>query len=307
MITENKRVSKYILDINKKMVNDFYNQISQKKSGFLSHLTHDLVNSSNLSNKEINFLIEFSELKNIIKVYNQEYELNSDISKDKFLFDFCNFYFNSIYSDESIHSNIFQSSKLSLENDFIVIDLNSINIIYTPILTTLSRLGFINYEKNYAYVKNLVFAKKLLERPLKKLKKSLNQFEKEQYEKSERGKLAEIFVLNFEKKKLEKTKYNPIRISLDDVGAGYDILSFEINGDKKFIEVKSISKSRFFWSENEVNNSKIFKDNYFIYCVRFVDGKPKEISHIICNPYKEIFINKKYRKKSVEDYIIYIP
>jgi len=113
-------------------------------------------------------------------------------------------------------------------------------------------------------------------------------------------------VLDFEKKKLEKTKYNPVRISLDDVGAGYDILSFETNGDKKFIEVKSISKGRFFWSENEVINSQTLKENYFIYCVKFADGSPKEISHIISNPYKKIFIDKKYKKKIVKDYVVYL-
>ena len=306
MSTENIKISKYILDLNRKLVNNFYDHINQKNKGLISHLTHDLINSTNLSIKEINFLIEFSELNNIIEITKTSYELTLDISRDKFFHDLCNFYFNSVYSNEDIYLNIFQSSKISLENDFIIINLDSINIFYTPVLTTLSKLGFIKYDNNYAYVKNFVFAKKLLERPLKKLKKSLDEFEKEQFERSERGKLAELFVLNSEINKLKDTPYNPIRISLEDVGKGYDIISFKENGQKFYIEVKSISNKRFFWSENEINVSKTLKDKYFIYLVSFKNNKPFKIEKLIQNPYDEIFIKEIYQKKNIEDYIVFL-
>ncbi len=306
MSIENLDIERYILNLSKKSVTDFYNHINEKNSGHVSHMRHDLINSSNLSMKEINYLLEFSILNNIINISDDYYESKNILSIEKFFIELCSFYFNSVYSNEKIFLNIFQKSKISLEDDFILINLNSVNIRYTPILTTLSKLGFLKYKGNDAYVRNLALANKLLERPLRKIKKSLKDFEKEQYEKSERGKMAEIFVLNHEMEKLKNTIYKPTRISVEDVGAGYDILSFEINGDKKYIEVKSISQDRFFWSKNEVDNSKILKDNYFIYCVKFDDGKPTEILYKISNPYKEIFIDKKYRKKSIEDYIIYL-
>ena len=42
-----------------------------------------------------------------------------------------------------------------------------------------------------------------------------------------------------------KISYKPIRISIDDVGAGYDILSFERNGDKKYIELNQFTRQIF--------------------------------------------------------------
>ena len=50
------------------------------------------------------------------------------------------------------------------------------------------------------------------------------------------------------------------QISKEDSSAGYDILSYEIDGTPKFIEVKSTisenpSQMRFFISENEVSKA----------------------------------------------------
>lgn len=53
-------------------------------------------------------------------------------------------------------------------------------------------------------------------------------------------------------------------------GLGYDILSYDLNGDPKFIEVKTTKgnkNSTFFITRNELEKSKIKKDNYFLYRV----------------------------------------
>ena len=53
-------------------------------------------------------------------------------------------------------------------------------------------------------------------------------------------------------------------------GAGYDILSYHIDGRKKFIEVKTtkgISDTDFFLSPNEIEFSRLHADNYYLYRV----------------------------------------
>ena len=90
------------------------------------------------------------------------------------------------------------------------------------------------------------------------------------------GDLGEIWVLKQEKEFLEK---NGKRNLADKVlhsaknkgdGLGYDILSYHLNGEKKYIEVKTTKgkkNSTFFVSRNELERSKIEKDNYFLYRV----------------------------------------
>lgn len=98
---------------------------------------------------------------------------------------------------------------------------------------------------------------------------------KKQLEKQElQGEIAELFVLNFEKNRLgnlatfsERIK----RISVIDVSAGYDIVSFEgitsIDYDR-FIEVKSyIGNPHFYWSKNEIDVATLYDDKYYLYLV----------------------------------------
>ena len=90
------------------------------------------------------------------------------------------------------------------------------------------------------------------------------------------GNLGEIFVLNYEKEYLRKNgkpelakKVNHSSVNKGD-GLGYDILSYDLNGNEKYIEVKTTKgnkNSTFFISRNELERSKIEKDNYFLYRV----------------------------------------
>ena len=71
---------------------------------------------------------------------------------------------------------------------------------------------------------------------------------------------------------------------------GYDIKSFNKNGDEIYIEVKSTKsevKSYFEISRNEVEASEKLKDQYFIYHVVDVLKNPK-IMKSIQNPFKKI-------------------
>jgi hypothetical protein len=67
------------------------------------------------------------------------------------------------------------------------------------------------------------------------------------------------------------------RISETNVGAGYDILSFETNENQKYIEVKTtvLSKAEFFISSNELDIAKKLNGNYWIYFVSEIYGNPQ--------------------------------
>ena len=107
----------------------------------------------------------------------------------------------------------------------------------------------------------------------------------------EQGERGELFVLEYEKKRLKgHTNIENIkRISQIDVCAGYDIVSF--NGlDStmldRMIEVKTYDGiPHFFWSSNERKQAALLANHYFIYLVD--DNKIKSFSYepiIIQNP-----------------------
>lgn len=106
-------------------------------------------------------------------------------------------------------------------------------------------------------------------KPFKKV-----DFIKNELENKRLGFLGELFVIKNEKDIL----YNNGRKDLADLvehsseihgdGLGYDILSFDINGEKKYIEVKTTRSEinrPFYLTKNEIEFSKINKDNYYLY------------------------------------------
>ena len=104
-------------------------------------------------------------------------------------------------------------------------------------------------------------------------KKSLEQLKKQLEQQELQGEAAEQFVVEYEKHRLlHSTKRDSVkRISVIDVSAGYDILSYEDGNSveyDKFIEVKSFSgNAHFYWSENEIETAKLYEDRYYIYLI----------------------------------------
>jgi hypothetical protein len=105
------------------------------------------------------------------------------------------------------------------------------------------------------------------------------------------GEVGELFVVNYEcnRLSLRKDKNKIKRISVLDVSAGYDIISFNDIGTKsldRFIEVKTFKgKPHFHWSSNEIQTAKIKSKNYHLYLVDF--NKISDLSYmpmIICDP-----------------------
>ncbi|MGA9997694.1 MAG: DUF3883 domain-containing protein [Pyrinomonadaceae bacterium] len=98
----------------------------------------------------------------------------------------------------------------------------------------------------------------------------------------ENGYIGEEFVLNYERRRLRRAGKNDLAakvqwVSLQSVVEGYDILSYEINGDERWIEVKSTSKRgrTFEMSNNEWRTAMDVGDKYYIYRVTDVLTSPQ--------------------------------
>lgn len=95
-------------------------------------------------------------------------------------------------------------------------------------------------------------------------------------EQKELGDAGEELVLQWE---IEFLKQHGLHDKLDQVkvvkdGEGYDVRSFDKNGNDKFIEVKTTTgekKSRFFLTENELAFMRLNKGKYCIYRVFLYD------------------------------------
>ncbi|MEY7998655.1 DUF3578 domain-containing protein [Clostridium sp. Mt-5] len=88
------------------------------------------------------------------------------------------------------------------------------------------------------------------------------------------GFAGELMVIKYEKEKLIVNGREDLSEQIKHVakengdGAGYDILSFEIDGTKKFIEVKTTTKDKstpFIISSNEVRFSELNSSSYYLY------------------------------------------
>lgn len=130
---------------------------------------------------------------------------------------------------------------------------------------------------------------------------SIEMLEKILENEKKQGEIAEKFVLDYERKRL-KDKSNKIKIiSNKNTLAGYDIISYKSKGDTTsiYIEVKSYSGNRIFITSNEIEKAKEYGELYYIYMVNI-----KEIENIayepriIQNPYKNIILSDKYKKKT---------
>ena len=118
---------------------------------------------------------------------------------------------------------------------------------------------------------------------------SLEKLKKQLEDNEIAGEKAESFVLAFEKARVGSPLCDSIkRISEIDVSAGYDIVSFNSAHSQvpdRFIEVKAISSSGFFWSKNEYEIAKLKGELYFIYLVELnrID-EPDYAPEMIRNP-----------------------
>lgn len=113
---------------------------------------------------------------------------------------------------------------------------------------------------------------------------------------AEDGAAAEEWVVEFERHRLREhpLREQVRRISIDDVAAGYDVLSFASPTSLQhdlFIEVKSHGSTKLFhWSRNEIATAREFGEAYALYLVdRCRCTEAGYIPHIIKAPSPEMF------------------
>jgi hypothetical protein len=128
--------------------------------------------------------------------------------------------------------------------------------------------------------------------------------------KNNYGAEAEKFVLEYERSRLiDHPEYEKIKlISNIDVGAGFDIISFDDKNSRnynRFIEVKSLSENiQFYWSRNEVRVAELKQHQYYLYLVNRDKMKIEDYTPImIQNPYHTIFQDDGW-SKNAETWII---
>ncbi|ABX43279.1 DUF3883 domain-containing protein [Lachnoclostridium phytofermentans] len=129
---------------------------------------------------------------------------------------------------------------------------------------------------------------------------SLQDLYKKMQEDAKIGELAEQFVINYERIRLNNCSQYPIKqISVVDVNAGYDIASFKSEKSlsyDRFIEVKAVNiKCEFYWSKAEIEAARIMQDAYYLYLVEVAKMKYSNyIPKIIQNPFKNVFKSEQW-------------
>lgn len=179
--------------------------------------------------------------------------------------------------------------RVMIANEIITIDNFKVNhgseklkfeIKYFPLHAAIFRnllltIGKLQYEEGVYSIIIENGVEKILSREFARSKRKISEAEllKSLQAKKIQGELAEKWVLEYERKRLRLTKhFEKVKIiSKIDVGAGFDILSFECENSSlydRFIEVKSFKGiPQFYWTKNESEVASIKGNNYFIYLV----------------------------------------
>jgi hypothetical protein len=112
---------------------------------------------------------------------------------------------------------------------------------------------------------------------------SEDEFEKLLDTKKMKGRLGEEKVLLHEQNWLIENGQpdlanNVRRVSSTSISEGYDIISFDLDGNNKYIEVKSATgvDNKFYLTDNELNISSELKENYWIYQVIFSNSDTED-------------------------------
>lgn len=217
--------------------------------------------------------------------------------------------FSTLSSDKQLH-RLFTIDNVQFDpnKNIYFIKNNLIPFKSFPLKNLLVSLNFLNVDPNNHnhLILNILHIKifeKFIATELKKTKKtkkkfSLEELKKKQKAQEEAGMKAELFVLDFENKRLITHPFREMvkMISSDFSNAGYDIESFSgFNSivPNRFIEVKSYTDDvAFYWSKNEANVAEELEDDYFLY---LVDRNKYHIKGykpiIIKNPFNRVFKN----------------
>lgn len=190
---------------------------------------------------------------------------------------------------EQILKLVSLKQQYDVEKKYFYILRNKIPLKFMGLIMLLNDYNEVYFEDNRVvivgnYLKGLFVNKKRVKAI------TLKELEKRLLRQKELGNEAEEVVMEYEKSKLLKVgiELKPIQISLIDVSAGFDIVSYfsDDKNDEKYIEVKSCDdRYTFHFSQNEVRIAKEKKDRYFLYLVNRFNNTIEEIR----NPFELLF------------------
>lgn len=262
--------------------------------------------------------IKFALEINVLAINEGCIYLDSSIEKniehyEKFVDCFNKFIFESLKNDP-IFIEIFKSENLTYDmiNKGIQINNSSFGLRYSNFKQLLINFNILQKHPESQFKSFIINARykylfdKTILPEIRRNEVSIEEFQKSMELKQKYGLEAEQFVLDFENKRLNKKKdINWVAEYI--VNAGYDIASYNSEEDtflNRFIEVKSFEgdKPYFFWSRNELKESKIRKKQYWLYLVNRNKMNDNDYHPtIINNPCEEILKNDDWRK-SIENY-----
>ena len=220
-------------------------------------------------------------------------------------------WFSNLLCEFLVDNGVIPTDRISYDNslDIYYLPFNAFkrkHAVYRNLLITLSILSK-RQDGSYAINSALITSIKTKNKDRKLTQKALLKILENQQRQGDAG---EDFVLEFEKERLsshpqlEKVK----RISIIDVAAGFDIISFDSEDSTKldrFIEVKTfVGKPHFHWSINEIDVAKLQGNRYFLYLVDYqkIDS-PEYRPMIIQNPIEFFSGNNNWLSKA-ESFLI---
>lgn len=183
---------------------------------------------------------------------------------------------------------ILGKTQYDIEKKEIFVMRNSIPLNLAGLFMLLNDYGVTQYSNNKVIIGRELQNNLAQQDNVRKI--SIEDLENKLLKEKELGEIAEEYVLKYERRKLRKLGINlePKQISLIDVAAGFDILSYFSDklDDEKYIEVKSCDeKYTFHISENELKHAKLYGSRYYLYLYNRMEKSIKEIN----NPYKLFF------------------
>jgi hypothetical protein len=278
--------------------------------------------------KSIHGILTLLEYVGFIATANGEIRLKLDVfdpakyTNAEEYFDSEHFYFHLAGRLVNESALFFTRSNLKIDSSTKTFYLKSglVTFSHFPIRNLLISLGFIRYQGEHAekLVVNSKFSRVINELVIPALEQMEraglkdSDLSKILQKKKEAGIEGEQYVLEYEKTRLASHPFfNKIcRISEENVGAGYDIVSYNDVDSlfiDRFIEVKSFQDDiSFFWSKNEIATAKELGEKYFLYLVdRNKMSNPTYQPNIFQNPFEKIFVNDAWKKEAESWQIVF--
>ena len=209
--------------------------------------------------------------------------------------------------DEDVIS--LDSLKYDSQGDCFILGRNGIKYKHASYRNLLLSLGVISKREDGSFM----FEKKIdtiIEiAPTRNKKKSEERLLQELEQQRLEGLAGELFVLKYEHNRLNGHPFiDKIKqISVIDVAAGFDIISFNNNKSSKldrYIEVKTYrGKPHFHWSVNEIRTSKIRADHYYLYLVDYDKITKQDYEPIIIQNPSDFFVDNEDWNITPESYL----